>query len=71
MHGTLTLTGTASVANYQTALESVTYSFSPANGDPTAGGSDTSRTINWTADDGTSSAHGRVARSTRCTWRRR
>jgi hypothetical protein len=48
----LSLTGSASVANYQTALESVTYSFSPANGDPTNGGADTSRTIDWTVDDG-------------------
>ena len=48
----LSLTGSASVTNYQTALESVTYSFSPANGDPTNGGADTSRTIDWTVDDG-------------------
>ena len=31
---------------------SITYSFSPANGDPTDGGSDTSRTIDWTVNDG-------------------
>ena len=57
-HGQLTLTGTASVADYQTALDSVTYSFSPANGDPTHGGGATSRIIAWTADDGESSATG-------------
>ena len=46
--GVLTLSGTASIANYQTALESVTYSFSPTNGDPTGGGAaDTARTISW------------------------
>ena len=56
VHGTLTLTGTSSVGNYQTALDSITYSFSPSNGDPTSGGGDTSRTISWTVDDGTSSA---------------
>jgi hypothetical protein len=45
--GVLTLTGTTTVANYQTALRSVTY----ANGsdDPTA-----SRTITFTATDGVS-----------------
>jgi Hint domain/Domain of unknown function (DUF4347) len=47
--GTLTLSGIASVADYQAALQSVTYSFS---GDPTDGGSDTSRTIDWAVSDG-------------------
>jgi Hint domain len=46
------LTGTDSVANYQAALRSVSYSFTPANGDPTGGGADTSRTIDWTVNDG-------------------
>ena len=50
--GVLTLTGTASVANYQTALGSITYSFNPANGDPTGGGSHTSRSISWVVNDG-------------------
>ena len=31
----------------------MTYSFTPSNGDPTDGGSDTSRTIDWTVNDGT------------------
>ena len=31
----------ASLANYQTALELITYSVSPSNGDPTALGNDT------------------------------
>ena len=53
--GTLTLTGTASLATYQTALDSVRYSFT-ANGDPTGGGSHTSRTISWVVNDGTSSS---------------
>jgi Domain of unknown function (DUF4347) len=55
---TLTLTGTDTVADYQSALQSVQYSFSPSNGDPTNGGSATSRTFTWTADDGESSATG-------------
>ena len=46
---TLTLTGSASVADYQTALRSVT--FSSSSDDPTSGGN-TSRTITWQADDG-------------------
>jgi hypothetical protein len=49
--GVLTLSGTDSLTNYQTALDSVTYSFSPANGDPTNGGADTSRTISITVTD--------------------
>jgi len=39
------------VANYQTALDSITYSFNPANGDPTGGGTETSRTIAWVVSD--------------------
>lgn len=54
--GTLTLTGTDTIADYQAALREVTYSFSPSNGDPTAGGGDTSRTISWTATDGTNTS---------------
>jgi hypothetical protein len=50
--GVLTLTGTASLATYQAALDSVTYSFSPSDGDPTDGGNDTSRTIDWSVNDG-------------------
>jgi hypothetical protein len=53
-NGTLTLTGTATVLQYQAALESITYSF--AGGDPTVGGSDDSRTINWTVTDGVASS---------------
>ena len=55
-NGVLTLTGTASVANYQTALRSITYNVSPSNSDPTDGGGDTSRTIDWTVNDGVLSA---------------
>ena len=53
--GTLTLSGTATIANYQTALASITYSVSPSNSDPTGGGSDLSRTIDWTVTDGSTS----------------
>ena len=50
--GTLVLSGVASVVNYETALESITYSVSPSNSDPTGGGSDTTRTIDWTVNVG-------------------
>ncbi len=50
--GVLTLTEIASVADYQTALQSVTYDFAPSNGDPTDGGTDTSRAIDWSVNDG-------------------
>ena len=49
--GVLTLTGSASVANYQTALRSIT--FSSASDNPTNFGANASRTISWTANDGT------------------
>ncbi len=55
-NGVLTLTSagnTATLAQWQTALESVTYSFSPSNGDPANGGGDTSRTIDWQITDTT------------------
>src|SRR5947207_44067 len=47
----LTLTGSASVANYQTALESVTFD-NTTNDNPTNFGANTSRTISWVANDG-------------------
>ena len=50
--GTLTLSGTATVAEYRTALESITYTFTPTSGDPTNGGSDPSRTVTWQVTDG-------------------
>ncbi|WP_158928549.1 Hint domain-containing protein [Acidisphaera sp. S103] len=53
--GTLTLTGSATVADYQAALDSITYGFDPTDGDPTDGG-DTTRTINWTVNDGAASS---------------
>ena len=49
--GVLTLTtttGTSSAADYQTALESVTYNFS---GDPTNAGADKTRTVTWSVTD--------------------
>jgi hypothetical protein len=52
--GTLTLNGSASVSEYQAALQSITYSSSSA--DPTEGGPDTNRTIAWTVTDGTASS---------------
>jgi hypothetical protein len=50
--GVLTLSGTTTLANYQTALDSITYSFTPGNGDRTGGGGDTARTIDWVVNDG-------------------
>lgn len=50
--GILSLSGSASVATYQTALRSISYGFSPSNGDPTGGGSHTNRSISWTVNDG-------------------
>jgi hypothetical protein len=52
-NGTLTLTGSASLTTYETALDSVDYGFA-ANDDPTGGGSHTSRTLSWSVNDGTS-----------------
>jgi len=51
-NGTLSLSGTVSVATYQTALRSITYGFNPGNGDPTAGNTRTTQTVNWTITDG-------------------
>jgi len=47
--GTLTLSGAAAVAVYQQVLSSV--AFSSSAGDPTAVGSDTTRTLTWTVSD--------------------
>jgi hypothetical protein len=63
--GVLTLSGTASLADYQAVLDSVTYTFAPSNGDPTFGGSDTSRAIDWVVNDGgTTNGLSAVATST-------
>ncbi len=54
----LTLTGAASVASYQAALELVTFSSAAANpalgpaSDPSDGGPDLLRTISFSASDG-------------------
>ncbi len=52
--GVLTLTGAASIATYQTALQSITYGFT---GDPTGGKGDISRTISWSASDGVATSN--------------
>ncbi len=49
--GVLTLTGTASVADYQAALRSVTFS-NLSNDDPTAAGAALTRSISWVVNDG-------------------
>ena len=51
----LTLSGTATVAQYQAALESVTFSSSSHN--PTNFGTDTSRSISWVVSDGPQSSN--------------
>lgn len=51
--GVLTLSGTVSDAVWQAALQSVTYSFDPADGDPTDGGANAPRSIGWIANQGT------------------
>ena len=48
--GVLTLSGTASLAAYQAALDSVTFSSTAA--DPTSGGADTARTVSFQVNDG-------------------
>ena len=48
--GLLTLTGSATVAQYQTALRSVTYS--STSGNPTAFGVNRTRTVSFVANDG-------------------
>ena len=52
--GVLTLSGTASLAAYQTALASITYSSTSA--DASNAGADPSRTITWTVTDGAQSS---------------
>jgi VCBS repeat-containing protein len=61
--GKLTLTGTASAAQYQAALDSITFSFNPSNGDPTAGGTHTGRTIDWAVTDSDGSSNTAVTSS--------
>ena len=50
--GVLTLTGSDTLADYQAVLRSVTFSVSPGNTDPTAGGGTTSSVIDWVINDG-------------------
>ena len=57
--GLLTLTGSASVANYQTALRSIT--FSSASDNPTNFGASASRSISWTANDGTLTSNSAIS----------
>lgn len=65
--GTLTLSGSASVSDYQTALQSITFSSSLP--DPTLGGNDPMRAISWTVEDSTSSSPRSRVQST-CTVQR-
>ena len=54
--GVLTLTGTTTLANYQTALRTVT--FNSTSDDPTVNTTASSRTITWTVTDANSDAVG-------------
>jgi len=49
--GVLTLSGSDTLANYQTVLDSVT--FNSTSGNPTNFGADLSRTLTWQVNDGT------------------
>jgi hypothetical protein len=55
-NGELSLSGNDTIAHYQSVLDSVAYSFDSSDGDPTNGGADTSRTIDWSVHDGTASS---------------
>jgi hypothetical protein len=52
---TMSLSGTDTVGDYQAALRLVSFS-NATNNDPTAGGTDNSRTIIWVANDGTANS---------------
>lgn len=52
---TMTLSGSDTVAHYQTALQSVTYS--SINADPTNGGSNPTRTLSWIATSSAGSSN--------------
>src|SRR5262249_57510413 len=51
---TLLLTGADTLAHYQQVLQSVTFD-DPTSDNPTDFGSNPTRTVNWTVNDGTSS----------------
>jgi len=53
--GVLTLSGASSVANYQTALDSVSYSSTSSS--PSAAGADSVRTITWQAANGSATSN--------------
>src|SRR5262249_3316438 len=54
-NGVPSLAGTATIADYQTALSQVQFAFS-GNGEPTRGGADISRGIAWKINDGTATS---------------
>ncbi len=57
--GILTLTGMATLANYQAALDSITYSSSLA--DPSKSGTDAARTVTFSTNDGLNSSNALAA----------
>ncbi|MBV8764803.1 MAG: hypothetical protein JOZ66_07800, partial [Hyphomicrobiales bacterium] len=63
-NGTIVLTGTASAAVYQTALQSIVFDEAPGS-DPTHGGSDLVRNVTWSVtDSNTTVNHSASAAST-------
>ena len=60
---TLTLTGSDTLANYQSVLDSVTFA-DPGNHNPTDFGADPTRTVTWTLNDGSASLATGTATST-------
>ena len=63
-NGTLVLTGNASAAVYQTALDSITFDETPGV-DPTHGGADPVRAVTWSiTDSNTTVNHSATAMST-------
>ena len=47
----LTSAGAATLAQWQAALQAVSYGFSPGDGDPTGGGADPGRTVSYAVSD--------------------
>ncbi|HTC08355.1 MAG TPA: hypothetical protein VK726_06215 [Acetobacteraceae bacterium] len=55
-NGTLILGGTTTAADDQAALDSIKYSFTPSDGDPTDAGSHSMRTVDWKVTDASASS---------------
>jgi hypothetical protein len=62
---TLTLSGTDTLAHYQSVLDSVTFA---SGGNPTNSGANPTRTVTWQVDDGSASNHLSAAATTTITF---